>query len=290
VRRGATSYLWSRGGELLTDRFPELEASFSALPDGTVIDGEILAFRDDQPLRFGVLQQRIGRQKLSAQVLAQAPVIFMAYDLLEHQHSDQRLQPLRARRERLLGVLARTPSSKIHVSPVLETTTWAELALQRQESRARGVEGLMLKRADSLYGTGRKRGDWWKWKVDPYTLDAVLIYAQAGHGRRATLFTDYTFAVRDNTTLVPLAKAYSGLSDDEITQLDRWIRGHTQTKFGPVRAVEPVQVFELAFEGIQASPRHKSGVALRFPRIMRWRQDKPAAEADTLQTVRNWLT
>ena len=175
------------------------------------------------------------------------------------------------------------------MSPTIDAESWSALAALRADSRARGVEGLMLKRRSSPYGVGRKRGDWWKWKIEPYTIDAVLIYAQPGSGRRASLLTDYTFGVWDGGELVPIAKAYSGLSNEEIDEMDRWIRRHTRERFGPVRHVEPVHVFELGFEGIARSSRHRSGVAVRFPRMLRWRRDKTPEEADTLEQVRRLL-
>jgi DNA ligase-1 len=291
VRRGGSVHLWSRGEELVTHRFPEIAAAATRLNDGVVFDGEVLAFRDEQPLPFSALQQRIGRQKLVAEMAQSVPVVFMAYDLLEVDARDVRHEPLSWRRaalERLLD-LAAHERSVLRVSPLVHTANWQALAILRDESRARGVEGLMLKRLTSAYGVGRKRGDWWKWKIDPYTIDAVLIYAQPGSGKRASLLTDYTFGVWDNGTLVPIAKAYSGLSNEEVAELDRWIRRHTSERFGPVRHVEPVQVFELGFEAIAASSRHKSGIAVRFPRMLRWRKEKPANEADTLDSVRRLL-
>lgn len=284
VHRPGGIHVWSRGEELITERFPEIVKATQALPMGVVLDGEILAYRDGEPLPFAVLQKRIGRLKPSAKLIQEAPVAFMAYDLLEWGGSDQRQKPLRERRSTLSEILQDT-SPLFSISPALKVESWEELNAWRKQAREKKVEGLMLKRLDSAYGTGRKRGDWWKWKVDSYTVDAVMLYAQAGHGRRATLFTDYTFAVWKGDELVPIAKAYSGLTDEEIRTLDRWIRTHTRERFGPVRSVEPIQVFELAFENIQHSTRHKSGVALRFPRILRWRVDKPAKEADTLETL-----
>ena len=285
LRREGQLFLWSRGEELLTARFPELHLLGEGLPDGTVLDGEVLAYENGQPLPFARLQTRIGRQKLTAGVLAKSPVVFMAFDLLEEDGVDLRELPLSERRQRLEALLA-PRALPFLLSPGVKEAGWSALAKLRESARDRTVEGLMLKRLSSPYRAGRKRGDWWKWKIDPFTVDAVLIYAQAGSGKRANLFTDYTFAVWEEGELVPFAKAYSGLSDAEIAEMDKWIRGHTLQRFGPVRAVEPVHVFELHFEGIAASPRHKSGVAVRFPRISRWRQDKPAAEADTLQSLR----
>lgn len=288
VRRGGAVHVWSRGEELVTPRFPEIVKSLAALPDGTVLDGEILAYRDGAALPFFVLQKRIGRLSLTPRILAEAPVVFLAFDLLEAEGQDIRERPLLERRARLEAlVAAATPA--VLPSPQLRAASWAELARVREESRARQVEGLVLKRLTSAYGAGRKRGDWWKWKIAPYTLDVVMTHAHPGHGKRASLYTDYTFAVWDHGMLVPVARAYSGLSDEEIRELDGWVRRHTLERYGPTRAVEPTQVFELAFEAIARSTRHRSGIAVRFPRILRWRQDKPAAEADTLQTLEAML-
>ena len=289
VRRGGHVHLWSRGEEVITHRFPEIVAAATRLPDGTVLDGEVLAFRDDRPLPFSSLQQRIGRQKQVAQMARAVPVVFMTYDILEDEAVDVRNRPLADRRPRLQARLGPDAAGVLRVSPAVTARGWEELAAVRAESRARGVEGLMLKRLASVYGVGRKRGDWWKWKIDPYTIDAVLIYAQPGSGRRASLLTDYTFGVWDGGELVPIAKAYSGLSNEEIGEMDRWIRRHTRERFGPVRHVEPVHVFELGFEGIARSPRHRSGIAVRFPRMLRWRRDKKPEDADTLDAVRRLL-
>lgn len=288
IRRRGEVFLWSRGEELVTRRFPEVAEAAARLPGGVVLDGELLAWNEGGVLPFGVLQTRIGRDRPTPRVLEAAPVRFLGYDLLEQDGQDLRAVPLAARRGRLEGLLE-DAGERLLISPQLRADGWPELAVLRGQARARAVEGLMLKRRDSPYGTGRQRGAWWKWKVDPFAVDAVLVYAQAGSGRRANLFTDYTFAVWQGAALVPIAKAYSGLGDAEILALDRWIREHTVDRFGPVRQVEPVMVFELAFEGINRSTRHKSGVALRFPRIARWRTDKRAAEADRLEDVRALL-
>ena len=288
VRRGGAVHLWSRGEELITHRFPEIAAAATHLPDGSVLDGEVLAFRDDRPLPFSALQQRIGRQKQVAQLVRAVPVVFMIYDVLEDGGVDVRERPLEERRARLVERLA-ADSGVLRASPAVPAESWEVLAAMRAESRARGVEGFMIKRRSSAYGVGRRRGDWWKWKIDPYTIDAVLIYAQPGSGRRASLLTDYTFGVWDRGELVPIAKAYSGLSNEEIAEMDRWIRRHTRERYGPVRHVEPVHVFELGFEAIAASSRHRSGIAVRFPRMLRWRKDKKAEEADTLDAVRALL-
>jgi DNA ligase-1 len=289
IRREQRAWLWSRGEELVTDRFPEISEAAQALPDGTVLDGEILAWRDDAPLPFQALQTRIGRKTVSKRLREEIPVRFVAYDVLEWQGEDVRERPLAWRRALLEGLVSESGSA-LGLSPRVVCTDWAEAAALRSTSRERGAEGFMLKRSDSPYRAGRKKGDWFKWKVDPMTLDAVMIYAQAGHGRRANLHTDYTFAVWHEGALTPVAKAYSGLTDAELQRIDAWIRKNTREKFGPVRSVEPVLVFELGFEGIQESPRHKSGIALRFPRILRWREDKRAEEADSLEAVRRWLT
>ena len=287
IRRGGDVHLWSRGEELITHRFPEITAAATHLPDGTVLDGEVLAFREDRPLPFSALQQRIGRQKQVAQMSRTVPVVFMTYDILEHAGADIRQRPMAERRALLESLL---PSAGVlRTSPLLKAEAWGALAEQRAHSRELGVEGLMLKRLTSTYGVGRKKGDWWKWKIDPYSIDAVLIYAQPGSGKRASLLTDYTFGVWHDGELVPIAKAYSGLSNDEIAEMDRWIRRHTRERFGPVRHVEPVQVFELGFEGIAESSRHRSGIAVRFPRMLRWRKDKKPEEADTLESVRALL-
>lgn len=335
VKRGGRIHLWSRGEELITQRFPEVIDAAVSLPEGTVLDGEILAFRDDRPLPFSALQQRIGRQTQIARKARDVPVVFMAYDILEHESCDIRREPLTLRRTRLEKMLASIAGLKsrateservegervardfspatsaisqgttpllpfdtegpgaqrtvLRLSPLVAVSSWETLARLRDESRTHGVEGVMLKRRDSPYGVGRKRGDWWKWKVDPFTIDAVLIYAQPGSGRRASLLTDYTFGVWDKGELVPIAKAYSGLSNEEIAELDRWIRRHTVERFGPVRHVEPTHVFELGFEAIAKSSRHRSGIAVRFPRMLRWRKDKHASEADALDTLKSMV-
>ena len=288
IRRGGAIHLWSRGEELITHRFPEITAAATHLPDGTVLDGEVLAFTDGRLMPFSALQQRIGRRRQVAQMTRTVPVVFMAYDVLESDGCDIRQQALSDRRRRLEVLLDRG-AGVLRLSPLLHAPRWQQLATERGRSRQLGVEGLMLKRRTSTYGVGRKRGEWWKWKIDPYSIDAVLIYAQPGSGKRASLLTDYTFGLWRDGELVPFAKAYSGLSNDEIAELDRWIRRHTVERFGPVRHVEPVQVFELGFEGIAESSRHKSGIAVRFPRMLRWRRDKRADEADSLEAVRGLI-
>jgi DNA ligase-1 len=289
IRRAGELMIWSRGEELITDRFPELDCLKRALPDGTVLDGEIMAWRGEQPLPFAALQTRIGRKKLTSKVLAASPAAFIAYDILEDGGLDIRQQPLMARRQRLEELVAVSTCPELRISPVVVATSWDELEGSWRTSRERLVEGLMLKRRDSAYGVGRPRGAWWKWKIDPHSIDAVLIYAQRGHGRRASLYTDYTFGLWDNGQLVPVAKAYSGLTDEEIREVDGFVRRNTLEKFGPVRVVKPELVFELHFEGIQASSRHKSGIAVRFPRMARWRRDKKPEEADTLEALKKLL-
>jgi DNA ligase 1 len=335
VKRAGQVWLWSRGEELVTERFPEIVALAQPLPDGTVLDGEIMVWADalraesesegfdhtvaqggsaqGRPASFALLQQRIGRKTLGKKILADAPVTFMAYDLLEWRGLDLRSQPQRQRRAQLESSLS---GSAIKISPVERLDSWEQFAALRTESRERGVEGFMLKRLDAAYGTGRTKAEglWWKWKIDPMTIDCVLIYAQAGHGRRASLYTDYTFAVWNRVPtdgaeasavvkaiekrepvrareagepveplqLVAFAKAYSGLTDEEFRRIDSIVRKNTLEKFGPVRSVKPTLVFELGFEGINRSPRHKSGIAVRFPRMLRIRSDKPLHEANTL--------
>ena len=286
IRRDDSVALWSRGDERIDDTFPELVSAGQALPPGTVLDGEILVWRDDRPAPFAALQKRLGRRSPGNTILEQAPALFIAYDLLESDGEDIRTLPLVERRSRLEALLARYASARIRLSPLVEAAQWQALREQRALSRERGVEGLMLKRRDAAYGVGRVRGPWWKWKIEPYGVDAVIIAAQRGHGRRASLYTDYTFGVWHEGALVPFAKAYSGLSDAEIREVDRFVREHTRERFGPVRVVEPSIVCEIAFEAIQASNRHKSGIAVRFPRIARLRRDKRPEDADSLETVR----
>ena len=302
IRRGTESWLWSRGEDLLNGRFPELDAMHASLPDQTVLDGEIVVWRDGRVQPFAELQKRIGRKNVTKKILADLPVAFLAYDLLEVDGEDCRDWPQWRRRERLEAVVrdARgAADGPLRISPLVDAPDWASVTALREESRSRAVEGFMLKQREGRYGAGRTKdvGTWWKWKIDPYTVDAVLIYAQSGHGRRANLYTDYTFAVWDGEPgddagprrLVPFAKAYSGLTDDEMRQVDQRIRQTTTEKFGPVRSVTPTLVVELGFEGIQASPRHKSGIAVRFPRMLRLRWDKPVDEADSLSTLREYV-
>lgn len=312
IRRGGDALIWTRGDELATATFPEITDAAHALPDGTVFDGEILAWKSGSVQPFAKLQRRLGRKVVSQKMQDEFPVVFLAYDLLEWNGEDWRARPQNERREQLEKIVAAArsaprkkketsivgetldlfPSEKqdapipILISEVLQPTSWEELGTMRLSSRAKLVEGVMLKRLTSPYQTGRPRGDWWKWKIDPLVIDAVLINAQAGHGRRANLYTDYTFGVWSDGKLVPVAKAYSGLEDAEILEVDKFIRANTIAKFGPIRAVKPELVFELAFENVQESSRHKTGVAVRFPRINRWRHDKKPADADTLDALK----
>ena len=302
VRRGDDAAVWSRGEELMTEAFPEIAAAGRALPSGTVLDGEILAVRERALLPFASLSRRASRRRVTKQVLAEIPCMFVAYDLLEAEGQDLRREPLANRRalletvvpepfDRLLDREAAPPppEQRLWLSPRLDAASWDDLAAARATSRARGVEGLMLKRQASEYGVGRTRGEWWKWKIEPLEIDAVLLYAQAGHGRRAGLHTDYTLGVWHQDRLVPVAKAYSGLSDTEIVEVDRIVRATTLEKHGPVRVVQPTLVFQLSFEGVSRSTRHKSGVAVRFPRIARWRRDKEPREAGLLADLERMI-
>lgn len=291
IKRKGEHFLWSRGEELITEKFPELSPMAARLPDGTAIDGELLPFKDGHPLSFNHLQTRIGRKNVTKKHLQEAPCLIMAYDLLEFKGADVRTWSLAQRRAALEEVVAEVGiPSLLRPSEVVSFDSWENLADWRTQSREYYAEGLMLKRLSGEYKVGRKRGDWWKWKVDPMTIDAVMIYAQRGHGRRANLYSDYTFAVWDGDQLVPFTKAYSGLTDAEMRQVDSWIKKHTIDRFGPVRSVMPELVFEIGFEGINRSTRHKSGVALRFPRMLRWRTDKKAADADTLAHLKTFLS
>jgi DNA ligase 1 len=296
IRRDDATLIWSRGDELITASFPEIAQAASDLPANTVLDGEIAAWENDHPLPFNLLQRRINRKAVEATLWTDVPVAFVAFDVLEHDGVDLREKPLGERRAILESIIASlSPNSHLRIAPLLSASNWNNVGDLRLQSREKFVEGVMLKRLSSPYGVGRKRGDWWKWKIDPYTVDAVLIYAQGGSGRRSGLFTDYTFGVWDSSNgqrppeLVPVAKAYSGLTDEEIRQVDRFIRRNTLEKRGPVRIVKPELVFELAFEAIQESDRHKAGLAIRFPRMNRWRTDKKADDADTLEMLRHLL-
>ncbi len=283
IRRGDVTALWSRGDEPIAGQFPEIMADAQRLSN-VVLDGEILAWKDGHVMPFAALQKRLGRKNPGKKVMTDSPVIFLGFDLLEFEGEDWRERPLRERRAKLAEVVHSIPGGSVFdTSSQVRAPTWETLALARAQSREMGTEGLMLKRLDSAYGVGRPKGIWWKWKIEPYTLDAVLIYAQKGHGKRASLYTDYTFGIWKDGELVPFAKAYSGLTDEEIKEVDAFIRRNTIERFGPVRTVKPELVFELGFEGIQRSSRHKSGIAVRFPRMLRMRKDKPVSEANTLE-------
>ncbi|WP_413293773.1 ATP-dependent DNA ligase [Bdellovibrio sp. HCB185ZH] len=290
IRRESQTWIWSRGEEDITATFPELAEIFSHLPEGSVIDGEILIFKDEKISSFQALQRRLGRKKVSAQMLKEFPAGFMAYDCLENNGRDIRQETLRERKQHLAKVLSKIKSPQVQLSPVVTVQSLQELNELRLQAREKDAEGLMIKWWAGIYSVGRKIGNWWKFKVDPLTLDAVLLYAQSGTGRRSNLYTDYTFALwNENHELIPFAKAYSGLNQQEIEELDAWIRRHTKEKFGPVRSVEAAHVFEIGFEGIGASSRHKSGIAVRFPRILRWRKDKKVDDADTLNSAQELL-
>lgn len=295
IVRDGNLYVWSRGEELLTDKFPELHSFRDHIPNGTVIDGEILPYKDGEMLNFAALQTRIGRKNLTKNILKKAPIVIRTYDLLEWQGEDFREQPLELRRQKLemLHEKFREQLPAFQLSTQVMENDWDALRKLRERSREFFAEGFMLKRKSAPYKVGRKRGDWWKWKVAPLTIDGVLINGQRGSGRRAGLYTDYTFAVWDRSEneekLVPFTKAYSGLTDAEFRKVDRFIKQNTRERFGPVRSVKPELVFEIAFEGIQRSKRHKSGVALRFPRMLRWRHDKKAEEANTLEELQGLL-
>jgi DNA ligase-1 len=289
IKRDSQVIIWSRGEEMITDQFPEIAEAATHWPDDLVMDGELLAWSGEKPAPFSELQRRLGRKKLGPKLRKEVPVVFMAYDLLEHEGRDIRSESTEYRRRVLECVAESIKGDPFYLSPLVEGDSWHTVGALRELSRERRVEGLMLKRKDSPYGVGRKKGDWWKWKVAPFTIDAVMVYAQQGHGRRAGLYTDYTFSVWKEGELVPVAKAYTGLSDAEIRKIDRWIRQNTLDSYGPVRVLKPELVFEIAFEGIQESRRHKSGIAVRFPRVLRWRMDKQAEEADSIETVRALL-
>jgi len=290
IHRKGEVFVWSRGEELVTERYPEIAAAGRLLPEGTVIDGEILPWNEAGLMPFAALQKRIGRKNLTKKILAEVPVVLKAYDLIEWSGRDMRAEPQDARRAQLERLAAELPPSSFSLSPLVCAESWTELAAIRARSRAERVEGFMLKRKSGPYRVGRVRGDWWKWKIDPLSVDAVLVYAQRGSGKRASLYTDYTFAVWHEGALVPFAKAYSGLDDAEIREVDAFVRRHTVETFGPVRTVKPELVFEIGFEGLQHSTRHKSGIAVRFPRILRWRTDKAAKDADALEAVKRLLS
>jgi DNA ligase-1 len=289
IKRNNELFVWSRGEELMTDKFPEYFILKDLLPDGIVLDGEIIPAVDDRPLPFAVLQTRIGRKNISKKQLQEAPISFFAYDLLEYNYEDWREKPLIERRNKLEEILSSIQNKSIQISEKINFDSWDELGEIRKKSREKNSEGIMLKRKDSVYKVGRKRGDWWKWKIDPLTIDCVMVYAAKGSGRRSNLYTDYTFAVKDGNELITFTKAYSGLTDKEFAQIDYFVKRNSLEKFGPVRTVKPELVFEIAFEGIAASNRHKSGVALRFPRMNRWRKDKTVDEINTLDDLKEML-
>jgi DNA ligase 1 len=294
IKRSGELFVWSRGEELMTEKFPEYHSLQELLPDGIALDGEILPYRinengDPFPLPFALLQTRIGRKNVTKKQLKEAPVGFFTYDLLEYNGQDIREETMEMRRKKLEEIFSSIKHPGLFLSPIVPFQTWEELREIRSGSRDLNAEGIMLKRRSSPYQVGRKRGDWWKWKIDALTIDAVMIYAQKGAGRRSNLYTAYTFAVRDGEQLVPFTRAYSGLTDKEIAQVDHFVKRNSLEKFGPVRTVKPELVFEIAFEGIAASNRHKSGVALRFPRISRWRHDKKPDEINTLDDLKKML-
>ncbi len=289
IKRNDEIFIWSRGEELVTEKFPELAEMAKNLPNGTVLDGEITAYENGEPLSFGILQTRIGRKNINKNLLKKAPVVFICYDLIEHKGNDIRNQALEIRLQELEKIITESNNPHLLASESINFNDWNELIEVRKKSRSLKTEGLMLKKKDSIYEAGRKRGSWWKWKIAPLTIDGVMIYAQKGHGRRADLYSDYTLAVWNEDELIPFAKAYSGLTDAEMKKVDVFVKKNTKEKFGPVRTVKPELVFEIAFEGIQASNRHKSGIALRFPRIKRWRQDKPISEANKLIDLQELL-
>jgi DNA ligase-1 len=291
IVRKSEIFIWSRGEELVTDKYPELAELLNFLPNGIVIDGEILPYIEGQIGLFNDLQKRIGRKTVGKTILQQVPVIFKAYDLLEHQGKDIRKSSYKNRRQLLEELVKKSAAAALHISEQMEFNSWEDMSAERDRSRDKRSEGLMLKKKEAEYQVGRKKGDWWKWKIAPLTIDAVLTYGMRGHGRRTNLFTDYTFGLwqeneEGKKELVTFAKAYSGLTDKEFGQVDAIIKKTTLDRFGPVRSVQPTQVFELAFEGIAFSNRHKSGVAVRFPRIIRWRKDKKIEDANSLDDLK----
>jgi DNA ligase 1 len=289
IKRNNELFVWSRGEELMTDKFPEYFILKDLLPEGVVIDGEIIPAIDGKPLPFSVLQTRIGRKNIGKKQLQDVPICFFAYDILEFDGQDYREKTMAERRLKLEEIILPIKNKSIQISEIINFTSWKDLEETRKNSREMNSEGIMLKRKNSTYKVGRKRGDWWKWKIDPLTIDCVMIYAQKGSGRRSNLYTDYTFAVKDGDKLVAFTKAYSGLTDKEFAQVDNFVKRNSIEKFGPVRTVKPELVFEIAFEGIAASNRHKSGVALRFPRMSRWRKDKSVDEINTLDDLKSML-
>lgn len=289
IKRNGEVFIWSRGEELVTPQFPELKETLENVEGDFVIDGEILAVKNDEVLNFNELQKRLNRKNITKKMMEEIPVQVFAYDMLEFKGEDLREKPLSERRKMLEDLLVQNQNTQISLSQIIQAENYKELKEIREKSREINSEGLMLKQKNSIYHSGRKKGDWWKWKVDPLTIDAVLVYAQKGSGRRSSYYTDYTFAVKNEDKLVTIAKAYSGLTDKEIMEVSRFVTKNSIEKFGPVRTVKPELVFEIAFEGIGFSSRHKSGVALRFPRIVRWRRDKTADEIDELEEVKKLI-
>lgn len=289
IKRDGEVFIWSRGEELVTEQFPEIRETLLQWNGNFVIDGELLVYKDNQVLNFSELQKRLNRKTLSRKMLEEVPVVVFAYDLLEWEGEDWRERSLKERRAKLETLFFQNPSPSLQLSQIITYESWDELTAIRESARSINSEGLMLKHKESPYHTGRKKGDWWKWKIDPLTIDAVLIYAQKGSGRRSAYYTDYTFAVKKDDELVTIAKAYSGLTDKEIQEVSRFVNKNALEKFGPVRTVKPELVFEIAFEGISFSNRHKSGVALRFPRIVRWRKDKVVAEIDDIEDIKKLI-
>jgi DNA ligase-1 len=290
IKRDGQVFIWSRGEEMLNNTFPEIEIAAQHLPDGTVLDSELMAWQDNMPMPFSALQKRIGRKKPTKKILAEVPIAAICFDMVEYGSTDLRELPLADRRQQMTQVIKQTGNSHLVESIAVKAENWDTYADIRSQAREKRVEGFMIKRLDSTYRTGRRKGDWWKWKIDPLTVDAVMIYAQRGSGRRATMYSDYTFAVWDGEgKLIPFTKAYSGLTDKEMSRVDKWIKSNTIERFGPVRSVKKELVFEVAFEGINESSRHKSGIAVRFPRILRWREDKKPEDADTLESLQKML-
>lgn len=289
IRRNDEVFIWSRGEELVTEQFPEIKEVVQNMKGNFVIDGEILAVKDGKVLNFNELQKRLNRKTLTKKMLSEIPIQVFAYDLLELENNDLREKSIDSRRAMLEELLLNENPENIKISQVIEFDHWDELDQIRENSRDINSEGLMLKQKNSPYHSGRKKGDWWKWKINPLTIDAVLIYAQKGSGRRSAYYTDYTFAVKNEDKLVTIAKAYSGLTDKEIMEVSKFVNKNAIEKFGPVRTVKAELVFEIAFEGIGFSNRHKSGVALRFPRILRWRKDKTVNEIDDLEEIKKLI-
>jgi DNA ligase-1 len=289
IKRNEEIFIWSRGEELISEQFPEVVSALKQMNGNFVIDGEVLVVKDNKVLNFNELQKRLNRKNIPKKMLDELPVKIFVYDILELEKEDLRNKPLVDRRILLEGLLLNSPHENVRISEILETETWTELSELREKSRENNSEGLMLKEKNSIYHAGRKKGDWWKWKVSPLTIDAVLIYAQKGSGRRSSYYTDYTFGVKNGENIVTIAKAYSGLTDKEIMEVSRFVNKNAIEKFGPVRTVKPELVFEIAFEGIGFSSRHKSGVALRFPRIVRWRRDKTVDEIDDVEEIKKLI-